>query len=85
MRCIGQGDEFGVEVGIYSGLLVVELFLLSLEVGSAGFFGFRFVALALFEEHAYLLGDGVLLGLDGVGFLLQGAAVGVETDDFGDA
>ena len=24
MRCIGQGDEFGVEVGIDSGLLVVE-------------------------------------------------------------
>ena len=85
VRCVGKGDEFSVEVGVDGGLLVVEFLLLGLEVGGAGFLGFGFVALALFEEHAYLLGDGVLLGLHGVGFLLQGAAFGVETDDFGDA
>ena len=70
VRGVGEGDKLGVEIGLDGSLLLGELFLLSLEVGGEGFLGFGFVAFALFEEHAYFLGDAVLLGLDGVGFLL---------------
>lgn len=81
--CVGQGDEFGVEVGLDGGLLVGEFFFLALEVGGAGFLGIGFFAFALFEEHAYLFGDGVLLGFYGVGLLLKGAALFVERKNFG--
>ena len=85
VRCVGQGDEFGVEVGVDSGLLLVKFFFLCLEVGGEGFLGFGLVAFALFEEHANLLGDSVLFGFYGVGFLLEGAAFFVEGNNLGDA
>ena len=70
MRRVGEGDKLGVEVGLNGSLLLGEFLLLCLEVGCASLEGLGLVALALLEENAYLLGDAVLLGLDGVGFLL---------------
>ena len=70
MRSVGEGDKFGVEVGVDGGLLLGEFLFLRLEVGSASFEGIRLFTFALFEQYAYLLGDAVLLGFDGIGFLL---------------
>ena len=70
VRSVGEGDKLGIEISVDGGLLLGELFFLRLEVGGACLKGFGFVALALFEQDAYLLGDAVLLSFDGIGFLL---------------
>ena len=85
MRGVGQGDELLVEGLLGGGLLLGEGFLLALELGGAGFGLFGLIALALLHQHANLLGNLVLLGLDGVGLHLEGATLGVELEDFGDA
>ena len=83
VRCVGQGDELLVEGLLGRGQLLAEGFLLALELGGAGLGGLGLVLLALFHQHADFLGDTVLIGLDGVGLHLQGAALGVELQDFG--
>ncbi len=84
MRCVGQAYQLFVEALLRRRLLLAEALLLSLELGGAGLGLLGLFAQPLFHQTANLLGNLVLLGLHGVGFHLQGTAVGIESDDLTD-
>ena len=85
MGCVGQRDKLLVELLLGSGLLLAEGFLFGLQFGGTGFGGFSLLFLSLLHQHADFFGYFVLLGLDGVGLYLQGAALGVKGYNLVDA